>query len=248
MRGRLRSFGRRLPGPVQSQVRRLLGNRKIVRLRRPLLWGTLRRTRPLSERYGFDRGTPVDRIYVGEFFERHAADITGRVLEVGAPVFLRRFGRGATSVDIVDIDPRNDQATILADIADPGCLGGRTFDCVLVPQTLQYVRDPAAALANLWGALRPGGVMLVTVPSIAKLDHHLGEVETWRFLPRGLSALVERSCPGAEVQVGSDGNVLTAVAFLMGVAAEELRDSELAHADSDYPVVVTARVRRPGTP
>ena len=240
----LRRFARRLPQPVQDRLRRIAGSRRIARLRRPLHWGTLRRLRPLSERYGFDRGTPVDRVYLDAFFALHATEITGRVLEVGAPMFTRRFGRGVVSVDVVDIDPRNDSATIVADLSDAGCLPRGAFDCIVVPQTLQYVSDPNTALANLWGALVPGGIVLLTVPTIAKLDHDIGDVESWRFLPRGLGRLVEVSCPEASVEIRAFGNVLAAVAILMGVAAEEMRDTEIAAVDPEYPVLVTAAISR----
>lgn len=39
--------------------------------------------RPLSASYGFDRGTPVDRLYIEEFLKLHSDDVRGRVLEIG---------------------------------------------------------------------------------------------------------------------------------------------------------------------
>ena len=45
-------------------------------------WGNLRRVRPFSASYGFDRGTPVDRYYLDAFLQSHWTLITGRVLEV----------------------------------------------------------------------------------------------------------------------------------------------------------------------
>jgi SAM-dependent methyltransferase len=180
-----------------------------------------------------------------ELFAAHAADIRGRVLEVSDPAFSERFGTDVGQLDLLDIDPTNDRATIIADLADPGCLPPGRFDCVIVPQTLQYVRDLGAACRNLWGALAPGGVLLVSVPAVAKLDHHLREVDRWRLTPTGLATLLEQCCDGGEVEVTGRGNVLVATAYLMGVAAEELDDAELAFVDPDFPVVVLARVRRP---
>ena len=40
------------------------------------------------------------------------------------------------------------------------------------------------------------------------------------------------------------GNVLTATAFLMGMAAEDLRQAELDRADPSFPVVVGIRAQR----
>lgn len=221
-----------------------------MRLGSPLRWGTLRRLAPLSERYGLDRGTPVDRLYVEAFLAAHEADVTGRVLEAGSAAFARGLGKGVTSLDVIDADARNDDATIVADLADAGCLPAGRFDCILVPQVVQYARDPEAMLASLWEAAAPGGVILLTVPCVARLGrrtlgHHLDEAEAWRFLPHGLAAVVDASCPGADVVVGAAGNLIAAVACLMGIAAEELSDEEVARCDPDYPVVVTARIQRP---
>ena len=56
--------------------------RWIARIRRPALPGIFRRTSPLSDVWGFDRGTPVDRYYIECFLEGQRRDITGRILEV----------------------------------------------------------------------------------------------------------------------------------------------------------------------
>ena len=67
--------------------------------------GALRRTRPLSQRYGFDRGQPIDRYYIDAFLARYATDVRGRGLEVKSAGYLRRYDSGLTRCDILDIDP-----------------------------------------------------------------------------------------------------------------------------------------------
>jgi SAM-dependent methyltransferase len=212
---------------------------------RPVRWGSLRHDRPVSEHYGRDRGTPVDRVFIDGFLAEHARDIRGRVLEVGSGVYTRRLGRDVTKIDVVDISVDAPETTIVADLADPASLPRASFDCVVLPQTLQYVRDVEVALANCWQALRPGGVLLVTAPAVAKLDHHLVDVDRWRFLPGGLAQWVASACPGATTAIGADGNLVASVAFLHGVAAEELRADELARRDESYPVITWARVMKP---
>ena len=59
-----------------------ISNERLRRLRRPAWLGTLRRTSPLSDVFGLDRGKPVDRRYTEAFLDRHRQDIRGRVLEV----------------------------------------------------------------------------------------------------------------------------------------------------------------------
>ncbi|MFM7616186.1 MAG: methyltransferase domain-containing protein [Actinomycetes bacterium] len=244
-RARLVALARRLPYPVRHAGRQVMRSERARRLARPVRWGSLRRTRPVSRDYGLDRGTPVDRVFLDRFFAEHAGDIRGAVLEVGGPVFSGRFGGGITSTDIVDIDPGNGLATIVVDLATPGVLPPEAFDCAIVPQTLQYVADPRAAVVNLIDALRPGGVLLVTVPVIAQLDRHAAAVDRWRVTPVGFAESLARWCPDAEVTVGSAGNVLVATAFLQGVAAEELRPTDFDVVDPLYPIIATARVVRP---
>ena len=55
--------------------------------------GDLRRVTPIDPNWGFERGTPIDRVYVERFVGAHAADIRGRVLEIAAPDYTTKFGR-----------------------------------------------------------------------------------------------------------------------------------------------------------
>jgi SAM-dependent methyltransferase len=237
--GRVARVARRIHAKVWSPA--------LHRRARPVRWGSLRRPRPVSEHYGRDRGTPVDRVYIDAFIGEHAADIRGRVLEVGSTVYATHFGTDVSRLDVVDIAVNSPDTTIVADLADAGSLPEATFDCILLPQTLQYVRDVDTALANCWQSLRPGGVLLVTVPAIAKLDHHLIDVDRWRFLPNGLAQWAGRACPDAQTEVGAEGNLVASIAFLHGVAAEELRADELAARDESYPMITWARIMKPAT-
>ncbi|MBI3490875.1 MAG: glycosyltransferase, partial [Acidobacteria bacterium] len=80
-------------------------------------WGDLRRVRPLSQYWGRDRGTPIDRYYVERFLGGHRADIRGRVLEVRHSEYTNQFGGDAVVArDVVDIDPASPAATITADL------------------------------------------------------------------------------------------------------------------------------------
>jgi SAM-dependent methyltransferase len=246
--GRLAGLVRKvLPPAARARLRRLLRLRRLVLRPR---WGNLRRRRPFSEHFGNDRGTPVDRVYIARFLAEHAVDVRGRVLEVGDAAYTRRYGgRRVTGGDILDIDPGNQAATILADLAQPDSLPADRFDCFLLIQTLQYVADVQTALRNAWRSLRPGGVLLVCVPGISRLDPDPGpEYDLYRFSPAGLTATLRAALPAAGQRVAGYGNLLAAVAFLYGIAAEELRPEELAAYDPHYPVLAAARVVKPAGP
>lgn len=212
-------------------------------------WGNLRRLDPFSRKFGFDRGTPVDRFLIERFLARQSALIRGHVLDVGDDVYVRRFGGDAVEeIDIVDIDQRNPDATIVGDLACERTLPAGRFDLVLLAQTLQYVEDVPAALANCWRSLRPGGAMLICVPSMSRVDPNVRpETDLWRFTPTGLGEVVRTAAPDASLAVYGLGNLIAAVAFLHGLAAEELRRSELSLDDERFPLVAAARLvkRRP---
>lgn len=207
-------------------------------------WGNLRRVRPFSDRYGFDRGHAIDRYYIDRFVKSCAGDIRGRVLEVADPRYASIHSDGITRIDILDIDPRNPEATVIADLDYAGSLPAGAFDCVVLTQTLQYTVDPRVALANVWASLAEGGVLLLSVPACSRVDPSLPDRDSWRVTPVGLSRLLTSSCPGADVDVARFGNVLTCAAFLFGLAAEELRPTELDVVDEAFPLVTCARVAK----
>lgn len=209
-------------------------------------WGTLRRTAPFSDCYGWDRGRPIDRYYIERFLERQAAAIRGDVLEVRSPVYAPRFGGDAVRrVHVVDIDAANPAATVIADLTAVGSLPAEAYDAIVMTQTLHLVDDDEAALRNLWQALRPGGTLLFTGPCVSRIDHELPDHDQWRYTPNGLRRRLGVLLPEAAVEVEGHGNVLAGVAFLHGLAVEELSRAELDVQDPRFPLVVSAVIRRP---
>jgi SAM-dependent methyltransferase len=218
--------------------------RRLQRLRRPAWLGTIRRTRPLSDHYGRDRGTAVDRYYIEQFLDAERAAIRGRVLEVLNRDYTRRFGAVVSSSDVLDIDPGNPDATIVADLASADAVPTGSFDCFILTQTLQYIYDLKAAVVHAHRILGPGGTLLCTVPVVSRIDRRALESEYWRLTAAACSRLFEDVFPPNSIAVRSRGNVLTAVAFLVGMAAEELSTRELERDDPFFPLVVTVRATK----
>ena len=208
-------------------------------------WISLRHTRPLSDHWGFDRGTPVDRLYVSQFLDECRTDIRGDVLEVKDSAYTRLYGGAAVVREhVFDIDATNPDATVVADLNEPESVPVGAFDCILLTQMLQFIRLPEVALANACSALRPSGTLLLTVPAVSRVDRAYGDY--WRFTLAGLEELLGRSCPEGRPEVRSYGNVLACAAFLFGLAAQELRPDRLRDHDPENPLVVCARVVKPG--
>ena len=198
--------------------------------------------RPLSARYGQDRGRPVDRVYIERFLAQHAADIHGRGVEIHEPTYLERFGT-CTRVDVLDVDPAATRATIRGDFS---ALPAATFDVFICTQTLHAIADPLGALRDAHAALRPGGVLLLTVPGISQIRPDDRFPDLVHYTAHGLRAVAEQVFPDA--QVAAHGNVRTAAAFLYGLAEEELDPGAFSVDDPAYPLVITLRAQRAATP
>lgn len=224
---------------VKRVARRLFGRGLPPRVGH-VAWGDLARLTPVSRRFGYERGGPVDRYYIENFLASHAADVRGRVLEVKDSGYTRRFGGDrVTESDVLDIDASNPNATLIIDLDDAGALPGDAFDCIILTQTLQYVFDLPGAVANLHRALKPGGVLLLTVPSLTPV-RTLDMSWYWSFTDLAIARLLEKRFPGAAETVHF-GNLRSATAFLYGLGMTELKKQDLDHRDPDYQVIVAAR-------
>lgn len=209
-------------------------------------FGDFNRPVPISLDFGHDRGLPIDRHYVDGFLARHADDIRGRVLEIGDDEYSRRFGAACIAQqDILHVHAGNPRATIVGDLATPGVLPEAAFDCIVLTQTLHLIYDMPGAVARLWAALKPGGVLLVTVPGISQIDRgEWGENWFWSLTPASLRRLVGERFGSGQVTIEAHGNVLAATAFLQGLACPEVDAAKLDVHDEAYPVIVAARAVR----
>jgi len=215
--------------------------RRLRRLIRPA-WLAPFRTTPLSSYWGLDRGTPVDRYYVERFLAENSRDIRGRVVELQDTQYTDRFGAGVERRDVLDINPGNPAATIVADLTAAEGVPANSFDCFVLTQTLQFIYDVRAAVTQVHRMLRPGGVVLATVPSVSRIAPVYGlERDYWRFTPASCRMLFGDVFGGDGVTVRGYGNVRTTTAFLSGLAYEELSRGDLDAEDEYFPLIVAIR-------
>ncbi len=193
--------------------------------------------------WGMDRGRPIDRYYIESFLTKHATDVAGRVLEIQEDGYSRRFGGDrVTHQDVLSLDASNPKATIIGDLADPATLPAGQFDCIILTQTLHLVFDMAVAVANVQRALRPGGVLLVTVPGITPLDRHeFLDSWYWSLTEPALRRLLCGPFRPEKVDIKTHGNLFAATAFLHGAAVEEVSKRKLDRRDRAFPVTIAAR-------
>jgi SAM-dependent methyltransferase len=216
----------------------------IKRLSQIIIWGSFRRLRPFSNVFGYDRGPQsVARYYVDEFISLHSNDIYGHVLEIGNNVYTKCFGLNLSHSDVLHVDEGYPNVTLVADLTTDVNLPSNYYDCIIMPQTLPFIYDIRAALANTYRILKPNGVLLVTLSGISQISKYDEDRwgDYWRFTTLSATKLFEEFFDSEMIKVQSFGNVLAAVSFLQGLASRELNKNELDFKDPNYQVIITVR-------
>ncbi len=237
------------PSPVLRYAKAKLRGREVVPPAGWVRFGSLRRLGPISRSFGYDRGLPVDRHYIEGFLAAHAADVRGDTLEVGDDSYTRRFGGERTlRRDVLHVEAGAPGATVIANLASANHVPSESYDCIVLTQTLQLIYELPAAIATLHRILKPGGVVLATVPGISQIsEDEWSRSWCWSFTPHSARRLFAERFPPENVEVEAHGNVLSATAFLQGMAAHELRPQELDHRDPSYPLLITVRAVKPSS-
>nr|AGS49959.1 putative methyltransferase [uncultured bacterium esnapd26] len=195
-------------------------------------WGQLRRLTPICPAFGTSRGTPIDRHYLNQFIAEIRDLVQGDVVEIGGEdgnkdVYGFTRASGYRGLDIKEAPG----VSLVGDAADPGIIPADSLDGIIAFNVLEHTARPWQVVDNMRQWLRRGGTAYCMVPSAQRL--HGAPEDYWRPLP---AALREMFGAWSEQTVHQYGNPLSAVASLMGVAAEELDAVELGTYHPDYPV------------
>jgi SAM-dependent methyltransferase len=167
------------------------------------------------------------------------------VLEIGDDTYSRRFGSGITHQDVLHVNGENPTVTLTGDITVPGVVPESTFDCIIFTQTLQFIYELEDAVQRLHAALKPQGVLLLTVPGISQIDRQEWKTNwCWSFTITSIHRLFEKAFGKGDLDLASQGNVFAAICFLTGAVLEELDAGKLDAHDPAYPVIVTLRAQK----
>ena len=210
-------------------------------LRRRLRWpplgqvrfGALRRVTPVGHCLPGSAGA-LDRQLADEFLVGNASDISGRVLEEGDGGFAARYG--GTRVARC--------ARFTVDDAWPDLpLEEAGFDCIILPGALHRIFALSSALRDLHGRLRPGGVLLATLPGATQ---RTGGASFWRFTPYSARLMFTQVFGEHAVTLAARGNVLIALAHAHRLSSSEVGTEALRVDDPAFPFMIGVRaVRQP---
>lgn len=225
--------------PVVDQWRRLTRAR--------VQGDLLMRDAPVSELWGLDRGTPIDRWYTESFLATHAADIRGQTLELADARYTTRFGADrVTQSEVLHLIPGNPHATLVGDLVTGEGIPRESFDCIIVVNTFPIIFEVAKALETCYASLKPGGVLLANFhgiyPRVPEDPAWRGDY--WRFTTPSVRRLCGTLFDESNLKIETVGNVRSAAAFLYGLAAEELTEEALTARDERYEVMINVRAQR----
>ncbi|MGD0882091.1 MAG: class I SAM-dependent methyltransferase [Acidimicrobiales bacterium] len=133
-----------------------------------------------------------------EFISSHLRDLPADalVLDVGCGT-LRSF-ESACACRYLTTDLRPLENVDFSSDASSLPLADDSVDTVLSIEILEHVPHPHAVVAELARILKPGGTVILTVPSfVPRHDTH----DFWRFTAQGLEQLCSESFPDGKVEV-----------------------------------------------
>jgi len=102
---------------------------------------------------------------------------------------------------VLDVSPAASVDVVGDGRAMPFC--DASIDVVLITQVLEHIPDPIAVIAEIHRVLKPGGTLLLSVPSIFPQHGYPGDY--WRYMPQGLHYIL-RDFHSVKVQ-GEAGTV-----------------------------------------
>lgn len=200
-----------------------------------------RSLKPLSNKFGYDRGKPIDRYYIEKFLRENKKYIKGRCLEIVDNSYSLKFGgKKVTKSDVLDNNPKNSDANIHGDLRNLSMIENNKYDCIILTQVLGLIDDYEAAIKECKRILKPSGVILLTSACFSPtLDINQN---FWRFTSASIKYIFGKFFNRNKLFVKSYGNVLAGQCFWVGLAQEELSKKELEYNDPRYPCIVAARI------
>ena len=105
------------------------------------------------------------------------------------------------------------------------------FDLVLCTQMLEYSTDPSQAISEIHRVLRPGGWLLLSVPSLSIRD---ADEDRWRFWPAGIQQLLSNF---SKVDIAPEGGSVAGFFRTVNVGLYELARYSALRTGLGYTVV-----------
>ena len=199
---------------------------------------------PISSNYATERGQSIVRYYIESYLGENSDLIRGDVLEIGdrrySDLFKQHIGKSYCMSVMAGED------VFFGDLSTGEGIQDNLADCIILTQVLPFIFDIREAARNIVRLLKSGGVALITVHGISQIivQEYNTFGDYWRMTDSALKKLFSDIADVESIVTNNYGNIRAAVGFLYGLAAEDFGEEILNEKDNNYPVIVTAIVKK----
>ena len=134
------------------------------------------------------------------------SNLSGICLDIGCGdmPYKETIEKYVERYDTSDIEERIEGVTYVCSSTDMGIIPDNEYDSVTCLQVLEHVPDPFKSISEMNRILKPGGILLITVPHLSRI--HEAPYDFFRYTKFGLREILEKS--GFEVQSIEEQNGL----------------------------------------
>lgn len=162
-----------------------------------------------------------DRYYINDYISRHKNDIHGDVLEFcgGEDVYAKKYGGMLKRVDLMaktGLENVFPNADIYANLEDISTLPAAQYDCIIATQVIMYMYDLKTVMNNLKYMLKPGGILILTVPGPISDSSPHSVARYWSFSATALKHLCNTTFGNYE-DCRTYGSINYSVHMLFGI-------------------------------
>lgn len=202
---------------------------------------------PVSRSFGYDRGTPIDRIYIADFLKRNINCFKGDCLEIGYPEFLLKFNVPIDNINVIGVnDNKSPYKFINCDLTDGLSIPAKKFDLFVCTQTYNFIYDYVRAVENSARLLKDTGTLIGTVSGLSSVssydDSRWGDY--YRFSTTCIKQVLGQFFNN--VEVFSYGNFFSTIHYLAGYSYQDVLDKNLLmESDPLYPIIICFKASNP---
>lgn len=192
-----------------------------------------------SNFFGYPAGiwpppTPA-REYIAEFLFLYMKFVKGHCLEFNPPVYkdVIMAECAVTQYDVWNV-VAGEGITIVADLQKADIIKNNTFDSIIFTHVLSAIPDPVKAVSELNRIVKPGGIVLCTVPCVLQ-KYAPDPKDCWRFTIDSLSVLFSGF---SECKFHAYGNAATVAGSPYYLMKEHFPEHIMKYHDENCPSIV----------
>ena len=202
----------------------------------------------ISNDFGFGRGTPIDRMYIENFFKNQAGEISGVCLEFGDTSYIDEFGKSVSKKYVFNYSEESSKINniIMGDLTKLDTLSENSFDCILCINVLNFIYDLPSAVLGLKKLIKPNGKIIITMAGVSA---HISRYDMdrwgdyWRLTDKAAMKLFKDAGLNVD-KIQTYGNPYACSAQINGYCMEDLSQEKIVTSHPDYQLLVACMLSK----